>query len=164
MTSFSWLSFSHAVRFARTGGSCGRPVCHSVSEVCSRSVTGAVDTRRLAHRCALRRARESRQSPRQLRRRRSSWLSLRARAFLADLFLYIDIGGLVGRCCTHGYLNFLVSVTYNIFWKYDCFESTWLARNVTNVQLRGALTRCLGGSGSERIELFAVELVLLLRC
>ena len=89
-----WLSFSHAVRFARTGGSCGRPVCHSVSEVCSRSVTGAVDTRRLAHLCALRRARESRQSPRQLRRRR--WLSLRARAFVAtgNSFLHIDMWGL----------------------------------------------------------------------
>ena len=84
LTSFSWLSFSHAVRFARTGGSCGRPVCHSVSEVCSRSVTGAVDTRRLAHRCALRRARESRQSPRQLRRR--PWLSLRAGAFVPILW------------------------------------------------------------------------------
>ena len=66
-------------------------------EACSRSVTGAVDNRRLAQRCALRRARgyevhESRQSREQSRRRR--WLSLRARAFVADLFLYIDMWGL----------------------------------------------------------------------
>ncbi len=91
----SWLSFSHAVRFTRTGGCCGL----SDSEACSRSVTGAVDTRRLAQRCALRRARgyeahESRQSLGQSLRRR--WLSLRARAFqvVADLFLYIDMWGL----------------------------------------------------------------------
>ena len=64
---------------------------------CSRSVTGAVDTRRLAQRCALRRAwgyevHESRQSLGHSRRRR--WLSLRARAFVANLFLYIDMWGL----------------------------------------------------------------------
>ena len=93
LTLLSWLSFSHAVRFTRTGGCCGL----SASEACSRSVTGAVDTRRLAQRCALRRARgyevhESRQSLGQSRRRR--WLSLRARAFVADLFLYIDMWGL----------------------------------------------------------------------
>ena len=70
-------------------------------EVHSRSVTGAVDNRRLAQRFALRRARgyevhESRQSFKrklgQSRRRRG--LSLRARAFVADLFLYIDMWGL----------------------------------------------------------------------
>ena len=69
-------------------------------EARSRSVTGAVDNRRLAQRCALRRARgyevhdsESWQSREQSRSRR--WLSLRrARAFVADLFLYIDMLGL----------------------------------------------------------------------
>jgi hypothetical protein len=66
-------------------------------EACSRSVTGAVDNRGLAQRCALRRARgyevhESWQSREQARRRR--WLSLRARVFVADLFLYIDMWGL----------------------------------------------------------------------
>ena len=75
----------------------GVVVCLPLSETRSRSVTGAVDTRRLAQRCALRRARgyevhESRQSLGQSRRRR--WLSLRARAFVADLFLYIDMWGL----------------------------------------------------------------------
>ena len=64
-------------------------------------MTGVVDNRRLAQRGALHRARgyevhESRQSRGlsggQSRRRR--WLSLRARAFVADLFLYIDMWGL----------------------------------------------------------------------
>ncbi len=70
-------------------GPCG------LSGVCRRSVTGASDTRRLAQRCALRRGyevRESRQSPRQARRRRSP--SLRARAFVANLLLHIDMWGL----------------------------------------------------------------------
>ena len=79
------------------GGCCG--LSASDSETRSRSVTGAVDTRRLAQRCALRRARgyevhESRQSLGQSPRRRRRWLSLRARAFVADLFLYIDMWGL----------------------------------------------------------------------
>ena len=69
LTSLSWLGFLHTVRFVPTGGPCGR------TGVYHRSVTGPVDTRRLAQRCALRRGyevRESRQpeSRRQLRCRR----------------------------------------------------------------------------------------------
>ena len=121
-------------------------------------MTGVVDTRRLEQRYALRPARgcevhESRQSLGQSRRRR--WLSVNARPGICGRFVFVHryVAVESGRGCTHGYLNSLVSVTNNIFLKYDCLESIWLARNVQlrgesiwlarNVQLRCVhLTRC----------------------
>ena len=124
------------------GGSCGRPVCHSVSasEVCSRSVTGAVDPRRLAQRCALRRGyevRESRQpeSRRQLRCRRQLAVLVSPARGISGKFTFVHRYVRVNSWTwLHPRVFELVSATYNIFRKCDYLESLWLARNV---QLRG---------------------------